>query len=82
MIIRNTVLVLPTAALLAVGLMSAAPVGAEESVTMVNWGGAWSEAVIGTYNEPYTAFRGVSLRSLVPTFIIPCAIRRRPEVPG
>jgi hypothetical protein len=63
MIIRNTVL--PTTALLAAGLKSAAPVGAEESVATTNWGGAWSETVIGPDNGPYTASRGVSLRSLI-----------------
>ncbi len=52
---------LPAAAVLAASLLTAGPAAAEESVTMSNWGGAWSEAVIGAYNDPYTASRGVTV---------------------
>jgi putative spermidine/putrescine transport system substrate-binding protein len=50
-ITRHTIL--PTAALLAVGFMSAAPASADESLTVASWGGAWTEAFIGAYNIPY-----------------------------
>ncbi len=57
--IRHTVL--PAAALLAVGFMTAAPAGAQESLTVASWGGAWSEAFIGAYNIPFTEKTGVQI---------------------
>ena len=58
-IVRHTVL--PTAALLAASMMTAAPAGAQESLTVASWGGAWSEAFIGAYNIPYTEKTGVQI---------------------
>ena len=57
---------LPAAALLAAGLMTVAPAGAQESLTVASWGGAWSEAFIGAYNIPFTEKTGVQIQQMLP----------------
>ena len=47
----------------AVGILSAAPVMAQDSLTIVSWGGAYTRSQVKAYHEPFTKKTGIKINS-------------------
>ena len=47
----------------ALGLGAAAPVAAQDSLTVVSWGGAYTRSQVKAYHEPWEAKTGIKINS-------------------
>ncbi len=51
------------AALAAAGLLSASPATAQDALTIVSWGGAYTKSQLEAYHKPFTAETGIKINS-------------------